>query len=140
MKNKVLLDTNILIYLQEGLDAKKHKLSQKLFEKLANENVIVLSTQVLQEFFVAMTRKLNHDPITVKQILLLFEKFEIVTIQFQMVMQAIDISVLNKLSFWDSLIITAAEVSNCKVIYSEDLNPGQKIKGITIVNPFLEKE
>ena len=137
MKTKVFVDTNILIYLQEGLDKPKHEIAVSLFEKLADENVIVLSTQVLQEFYVAMTKKLGHDPVTIKQLLQLFERFEIMIIQVSTVQEAIDISILNKLSYWDSLIVASALESKCKTIYTEDLNHSQDIKGVKIVNPFI---
>ena len=137
MKIKVFVDTNILIYLQEGLDKSKHEIAVSLFEKLADENVIALSTQVLQEFYVAMTKKLGHDPVAIKRILQLFEKFEINTIQVDTIQEAIDISILNKLSYWESLIIASAIESKCKFIYTEDLNHGQVIKGVKIVNPFM---
>ena len=137
MKIKVFVDTNILIYLQEGLDKSKHEIAVSLFEKLADENVIALSTQVLQEFYVAMTKKLGQDPVAIKRILQLFEKFEINTIQVDAIQEAIDISILNKLSYWDSLIIASAIESKCKFIYTEDLNHGQVIKGVKIVNPFM---
>lgn len=137
MKDKVFIDTNILIYLQSGMNPAKMKASRLLFEKASSDQLIVLSTQVLQEFYVAMTRKLNHDPITVKNLLILFDDFEIITIHKPIIFDAIDISVLHQLSFWDSLIISSASISHCKVIYTEDLNHGQLIRGVEIVNPFI---
>ncbi|MFZ1678590.1 MAG: PIN domain-containing protein [Saprospiraceae bacterium] len=136
MRDKVFFDTNILIYMQSGMNPAKMKTSRQLFEKSSSDHLIVLSTQVLQEFFVAMTRKLNHDPITIKNLLNLFDDFEIVTINTSIIFEAIDTSVLNQLSFWDSLIICSAVSSHCKVIYTEDMNHGQVIRGVEIVNPF----
>ncbi len=136
MRDKVFIDTNILIYMQSGMDPVKMKTSRQLFLKSSSEHLIVLSTQVLQEFFVAMTRKLHHDPIAIKQLLGLFDDFEIVTINTSIIFDAIDTSVLNQLSFWDSLIISSAVSSHCKVIYTEDMNQGQVIRGVEIVNPF----
>jgi len=136
MRDKVFFDTNILVYLQTGMDAAKTKVSRQIIEKSSSENLVVLSTQILQEFYVAMTRKLGHDPITIKNILLLFTDFEIVTINPSIIFDAIDISVLQQLSFWDSLIISAASYSHCKKVYSEDLTHGQVIRGVEIVNPY----
>ena len=137
MKNKVFLDTNILIYLQSGLDDSKSNKSRQLFEKLSGQNLIVLSTQVLQEFYVAMTRKLHHDPLKVKNIISMLLDFEIVTIQPTMISDAIDISILHQLSLWDSLLIACADSSHCDILYSEDLSNVQKIKGVQVVNPFV---
>ena len=136
MRDKVFIDTNILIYMQSGMSPAKMKISRTLFEKSSSDHLVVLSTQVLQEFYVAMTRKLNHDPMTIKNILVLFDDFEVVTINSIIIFDAIDTSVLHQLSFWDSLIICAASASHCKVIYTEDLNHGQVIRGVEIVNPF----
>jgi predicted nucleic acid-binding protein len=96
----------------------------------------VISTQVLQEFYVAATKKFNANPVLIKEILYSFEKFEVVQITTEMIKEAIDVSLLNKISFWDALIITAAESAKCNAILTEDLNAGQLIKGIKIVNPF----
>ena len=136
MSDKVFMDTNILIYMQSGLDPVKTRICRKLFEQASSDNLIVLSTQILQEFYVAMTRKLGHDSITIKNILSLFNDFEIVKIDSAIIFDAIDISVLHQLSFWDSLVISAANAGNCKVLYSEDLNHGQVIRGVEVVNPF----
>lgn len=71
-----------------------------------------------------------------KNIVRQFENFEVVTISPGLIYEAIDCSILNQLSFWDSLIIAAAESVKCTEIWSEDLNAGQMIKGIRIVNPL----
>ena len=138
MRDKVFIDTNILMYMQSGMNMEKTKISRRLFEKLSSDHLIVLSTQVLEEFYVALTRKLKHDPITIKNLLLLFDDFEIVTINSLIIFDAIDLSVTHQLSFWDSLIICSALSSQCKVIYSEDLNHGQLIRGVEIINPFKQ--
>ncbi len=136
MNDKIFFDTNVLVYMQSGFDTSKTNICRQLFERNATDNLIVLSTQILQEFFITMTRKLGHDPITVKDIIILFAEFEIVTNTQHLIFQAIDISVLHKLSFWDSLVVSAAAAANCKTIYSEDMNHGQMIRGVEIINPF----
>ncbi len=136
MRDKVFFDTNILVYMQSGMDPAKTKVSRQLFEHNSLDNLIVLSTQILQEFYVAMTRKMGHDPLVIKNVLVLFSEFEIVPVSTSILFDAIDISVLHKLSFWDSLVVSAASAGNCKFIYSEDFNHGQVIRGVEIVNPF----
>jgi predicted nucleic acid-binding protein len=97
----------------------------------------VISTQVLQEFYVTVTRKLRVDSLIAKEVLHSLEHFEVVTISTGIIKEAIDCAVLNKISFWDSLIITAAEASKCTRVWSEDLNHGQITRGVKIHNPLL---
>ncbi len=109
-----------------------------MLHKLVNEHQAVLSTQVLSEFFVVATKKLEADPIIIKNIIHNFHNMEIVNTDSGLVDEAIDISVIYKLSYWDSLIIAAAERAQCQFIISEDLNPGQNYRGIRLINPFTQ--
>jgi predicted nucleic acid-binding protein len=97
----------------------------------------VISTQVLQEFFVAATRKLNVAPLAAKGIVKTFAVFETVQVSPAIIQEAIDCSILNQLSFWDSLILVAAASAGCGSVLSEDLNPGQAVLGVKVQNPFL---
>jgi predicted nucleic acid-binding protein len=96
----------------------------------------VISTQVMQEFFVAATKKLGADPLLIKDILHSFEQFEIVGINPGIVYEAIDCSIINRISFWDSLIVVSAESARCERLWTEDLNDGQIIRGVRIENPL----
>lgn len=136
MRNKVFFDTNIFVYSIDKYSKKKQKKARDLIKEVATNNTIVISTQVLQEFYVAATKKLGAEPLAVKEIINSFEKFEIITITLEMIKDAIDISLLNKISFWDALIVITAESAKCLVLFTEDLNSGQVIKGVTIINPF----
>jgi len=138
MKTKIFVDTNILLYSLDKFDKEKQKLSRLLLREIALEKAVVISTQVLQEFYVAAIKKLNATPSLVKEIIISFEKFEVVQTSTEMIKDAIDTSILNKISFWDSLIVVSAESAGCKILLTEDLNHGQFIRGIKIVNPFLE--
>jgi predicted nucleic acid-binding protein len=117
-------------------DLQKMKKSRSILKKLKKEMHGVISTQVLQEFYVVATKKLKADPVTVKDIIRSFENFEIVTITTAIINDAIDCSILNMLSFWDALIVSAAEYAKCSQLWTEDLNTGQVIRGVKIVNPF----
>lgn len=136
MTSKKFLDTNILVYAVDRHDKTKQLKSRNLLKSLAEENLGVLSTQVLQEFFVTLTKKLGVDPLAAKDILSSFEHFEVVTVNAQLINEAIDISIINIISFWDSLIMAAAKSANCDEVLTEDLNHGQIIKGVRVVNPF----
>jgi predicted nucleic acid-binding protein len=137
MMSKVFVDTNVLVYAVDGHDAKKRDRSQAALRRLGKNSSGVISTQVLQEFYVAATRRLGIDPITAKGILHGYEDFEVVVVDRRLIGEAIDCSVLNKLSFWDALIIVTAESAGCEKLWTEDLNPGQTINGIFIENPFV---
>ena len=134
--SKVFIDTNILIYSIDGSYPKKREKCRALLKSLGGETLGVISTQVMQEFFVVATKKLGLDPLVVKNILSGFARFETVLITQNMVFEAIDISIIKRLSFWDALIVAAAESANCSVVWTEDLNSGQTIRGLKIINPI----
>jgi predicted nucleic acid-binding protein len=133
---KVFLDTNILVYSLDQADADKRDRCRALLKELARAKNGVLSTQVLQEFYVASTGKLGADPLIVKDVLRALERFETVIITPVLIREAVDCSVINRLSFWDALIIVAAESARCEALWTEDLNHGQIIRGVRIENPF----
>lgn len=81
--------------------------------------------------------KLPTYSLIVKEILHSLEMFEVAQISPDMINDAIEVSLLHKISFWDSLIVVAAEVSKCTSLITEDLNNGKVIKGVTVVNPFV---
>ena len=139
--SKIFIDTNILVYAMDGADPLKQKQSRFLLQELQeNSNTGVISTQVLQEFYVTATKKLNLDPILVKSILRAFENFEVVVIGPDLIESAVDCSVLTQISFWDALVVVSAESACCERILSEDLNSGQIIRGVKIANPFFKPD
>ncbi len=138
MTSKVFIDTNILIYAADRHEPAKRKISRNLLKEIAgSEAAGVISTQVLQEFFVTATRKLGIEPLLAKELVHSFKNFEVITIVPTLIEEAVDISILNKISFWDGLIIAAAESARCSSLLSEDLNHNQIIRGVTIINPFV---
>ena len=136
--SKIFLDTNILAYTMDQADPSRKKNAQNLLRSIVDEEHYgVISTQVLQESYVASTRKLGLGPIQVKAIIHTFENLEIVTITSDLIHNAIDCSIISRLSFWDALIIIAAESAHCERIWTEDLDDGQVIQGVRVENPFL---
>lgn len=133
---KIFIDTNLLVYSMDRHDPGKRDKCRDLLRSLTGENKGVISTQVMQEFYVAVTKKLRADALIVKDILRAFERFEIVMITPEMIYNAIDCGILNRLSFWDSLIIVSAESAKCDLIWTEDLNDGQTIRGVRVQNPL----
>jgi len=138
--SKVFIDTNLLVYTIDRKDKTKQKISRRIIKKLVDEHMPVLSTQVIQEFYVVATTKMKANPVAVKNIIHNFHNMELVNIDLELIEQAIDISVLSQISFWDSLIIAAAEKANCEYVFSEDLNAGQLYRGIKLLNPFMQQE
>lgn len=135
-RGKVFVDTNFLIYLFSEDDIRKKAHCTQLINKLRDKVALVWSTQVMQEFYRAMTVKHDVPPQEVKNILQLFDDFELVINNKETINTAIDIQTLNKISFWDSLVISAASQAKCATILTEDLNSGQLIQGVYLQNPF----
>jgi predicted nucleic acid-binding protein len=133
---KVFLDTNILVYSLDQSDAGKREKCRGLIKSLIGENNAVISTQVMQEFYVAATSKMGADPLLIKDILRSLERFETVIVSPMLIKEAIDCAIINRLSFWDALIVVSAESARCETLWSEDLNDGQVIRGVRIENPL----
>jgi predicted nucleic acid-binding protein len=92
---------------------------------------------VLQEYFVNATGKLKLDAVLAKRRVEVFSQFQVAEPAVADVLSAIDLHRLHGLSFWDSLILRCARQSGCRVLLSEDMQHGQVIDGVRIVNPFL---
>lgn len=137
--SKIFIDTNILVYTLDTLDPQKHARSRSVLQRIIADHQPVISTQVINEFFVVATKKLNADAIVVKNIIHNFLNMEIVSTDLSLIESAIDINVISQLSFWDSLIIAAAEKAHCEYVFSEDMNAGQNYRGVLVLNP-LEKD
>ena len=91
---------------------------------------------MVQEFFVAATRKLSIEALEAKAIVATLHPLELMEVGLEDINRAIDGMVLWQVSFWDALILTVAERANCSVVYSEDLNSGQRYGGAEVRNPF----
>jgi predicted nucleic acid-binding protein len=137
MSDKIFLDANILVHAQDAGVPQKQCTSRDIIMQLADSGDGVISTQVMQEFFVAATRRLGVEPLVAKGILKTFAVFEIVQVSAELIHEAIDCSILNQLSFWDSLILAAAASAGCSTVFSEDINSSQTILRVKVRNPFL---
>jgi predicted nucleic acid-binding protein len=138
MNGKSFVDTNILLYAHDHQTGPRSVTAQELLKKLWQENRGVLSTQVLQEFCVNARRKSIHpiDLDELREAILDFLGWEIVVNSAQSILRALDIEARHKVSFWDALILQAAESAGCEVLYSEDLSHGQEYNGVLVINPF----
>ena len=134
MKDRVFIDTNILVYLYSKTEPQKKQIVLKL---LSSKNVII-STQVISEFVWVMYRKFGVERENLKIIgNRLLEKLEVVSINPKTVKKALNIFEVYKFSYWDSLIVASALEANCSILYTEDMQDGQIIENrLKIVNPF----
>ena len=135
---KIFVDTNILIYAYDRGAGTKHDLALKLIETLWQEGTGALSTQVLQEFYVNVRRK-AQKPISAaqaKDLITDYLAWNPVINDGASVIEAIEMEQRYKFSFWDAMIVVAAQRAGASALYSEDFNNGQVIGSLEIVNPF----
>jgi predicted nucleic acid-binding protein len=133
---KLFIDTNVIVYALDNADTVKRDRCRAILRAAALSGRGVVSTQVLQELFVVATRKLGIDSLDAKAIVAAQENFEVVVITPTLIREAIDCSVISRISFWDALIAVAAESAVCAFLVTEDMNDGQSIRGVKISNPF----
>lgn len=131
------LDTNILIYADDPRDAAKQSRAVELVKDHLRRRTGVVSLQVLQEYFACATGKLKLPADLAKQRVEVFTHMHVVEPGVVDVLAAIDLHRLHRFSFWDALILHCAKQAGCREILSEDLQHGQVIDGLRIVNPFL---
>lgn len=139
MKDKCFVDTNILVYAHDLDAGSKQETAKKWITQLWESGTGVLSTQVIHEFYVTITRKISK-PLTqseVRGLIKTYFAWEIVTNDLEIFLQATENETNYKLSFWDALIIAAASSTNASILITEDLNHGQMIEGVQIQNPFV---
>ncbi|MFH2219309.1 MAG: PIN domain-containing protein [Pseudomonadota bacterium] len=134
--SKIFIDTNILVYCMDKFDEKRQEKCRLLLTSLTEDQQGVISTQVMQEFYVAATNKLGADPLLTKDILHSFKQFEIVIVNPEIIYEAIDCSIINRISFWDSLVVVSAESARCEKLWTEDLNDGQILRSVQVENPL----
>lgn len=139
MSDVVFVDTNILVYAHDAdAGAKRERAIEKLRQLWAADTGR-LSVQVLQEFYVNVTRKLTTRVArsTAREVVDTYGAWVREPTTAETVLRATDIAELAQISFWDALIIAAAEQAGAAWLFTEDLNDGQSIAGIKVVNPLL---
>jgi predicted nucleic acid-binding protein len=138
MSDKYFVDTNILIYAHDPAMGLKHRRALELIEDLWHSSRGVLSTQVLQEFCFNLRRKAAR-PLPLAKVRLLvrnYSTWEVVTNNSASILKALEIEARYKISFWDALILQAAEEADASILYSEDLAARQFYGSIQVVNPL----
>jgi predicted nucleic acid-binding protein len=138
MSDKCFVDTNILVYAHDFTQGAKHERARALVQKLWDSGNGVLSTQVLQELCVSLRRKAAR-PLSAegtRKVIEDYASWEIVVNTAESVLEALDIELRHKISFWDALIVQAAGSSGAEVLYSEDLADGQSYGEVRVINPL----
>ena len=135
---KVFVDTNVLVYAYDRGAGSKHERALSLVENLWKEGNGVLSTQVLQEFYVNVRRKaqkpISHDQ--ARALITDYLTWNPIVNDGATLLEALDVEQRYKLSFWDSMIVVAAQKSGASLLFSEDFNDDQKFGPVQVQNPF----
>ena len=133
------LDTNVLLYLFDNREPDKKAAAQELIEKEVEADRASLSTQVLQEFYVNVTRQLAHplSPEEAEARVRDFSRLPLVQVDVPLILAAIARSQRMSFSLWDAMIVEAALKAGADRLFTEDLQHGQVIEGMRVENPFL---
>ncbi len=139
-EGRVFVDTNILVYAYDVDAAEKHTTAQDLLTRLWKSRQGVLSTQVLQEFYITVTRKLSTplDPATARRVIAPYQAWPVQLIDVATVLEASEIAERHQLSFWDGLIVAAARQAGAERVLSEDLQADRVMESVRIENPLVD--
>lgn len=130
------VDTNVLAYAHDAASPRKRAVAAELVARLWREGGGCLSIQVLQEFFVTVTRNGAPAPAAVEALVSDYARWTLHEPHARDVLAAIELHRRAQISFWDAMIVRSASVLRCEVLYTEDLNAGQELDGVLVVNPF----
>ena len=120
-----------------GLGSPKQATAVEVLRRSSSEATGVISTQVLQEFYVNAIKKLGISPTEAANMVREYRHLDVVSVTPDLVEEAIQISLSQQISFWDALILSAAKWARCSTLITEDLSHGSRLLGIQIVNPFI---
>ncbi len=135
---RAFVDTNVLVYAHDESAGPKRHVGERLLEGLWGDGGGCVSIQVLQELFVTLTRKIPAllDLEAARNVVQDFTKWTVHAPDADDVVAAIRLHERDRISFWDAMIVQSAATLGCDMLYSEDLNAGQRYEGVLVVNPF----
>jgi len=136
MRARSFFDTNVLVYADDKAAPAKQRRALDLIAEHRRARTGVVSLQVLQEYFVTVTRKLHLDPRIARRKVELIAEFDVASPEVADILAAIDLHRLHGVSFWDALVLRAAKQAGCSILLSEDMQGNREIDGLQIVNPF----
>src|SRR6185503_9544124 len=131
--DKYFVDTNILMYAHDTAAGEKHERAKALVEQLWRDRTGIVSTQVLQELSVNLRRKTGR-PLDVKA------TRQVIVNGGESILEALDLEGRYQISFWDALVVQAAQASGAEILYSEDLSDGQRYGMVRVKNPLTRGE
>ena len=133
------VDTNVLIYAHDESAGVKHEAAKQLLTELWKNRTGYVSLQVLQEFYVNVTQKVAKPLASevAAQIIADLAAWPVHRPEIQDVLHAIGLQNRFQVSFWDAMILTSAIALGCEIVWSEDLNPGQRYDTVVVKNPFV---
>lgn len=134
---KAFFDTNVLLYMYSRADPGKQARAKQVFIDHARANLLLLSTQVVQEFYVAGSRKLGMPRLQVQDAVSALLDLPMTIVGMMHIRSAMQLEERYKISFWDALILAAAQSAGADILYTEDLNNGQQYGTVIVRNPFL---
>jgi predicted nucleic acid-binding protein len=135
---RAFVNTNVLVYAYDAGAGEKHRRARALLEELLDSRRGCVSVQVLQELYVTLTRRLSHplDSQTAGAVVAAFATWTTHVPAAEDVLAAIELHERAQISFWDAMIVRSAGALACDVLYTGDLNQGQRYDGVLVVDPF----
>ena len=132
------VDTNVLVYAFDKGSSPKKRVAERLMNELMEEDRLRVSTQVLQELFVTLTRKVRRRCTSEEALAVLDDltAWPLMVVDYAAIRSAVGLADQARLSFWDALVVVGAARTGAAVLYTEDMNDGQEIFGVRISNPF----
>ena len=134
--SKPFFDSNIVLYANDDRDPRKKGIALKLVTEAVRHGLAVVSTQVLAEYASIAIHRMKQDPSAVTTQLQQLELLEVIPMTSALMRRGIELHQLYQVHFWDGCILAAAEHANCRILLSEDLNPGQRYGSVKVENPF----
>ena len=139
----LFFDTSILVYAQDRADRFKHLRARETMDLAIKENRLVISTQVMQEFYSVALRKRWMTPLQAQSLLVRLAEHTVVAASSDSVLRSLALQQRHKLSIWDALVVQAALDARCAILFSEELQEGRRYEASTgsgtellVVNPF----
>jgi predicted nucleic acid-binding protein len=141
MSDKYFVDTNILMYAHDASAGEKHDRAKTLVEELWRDRSGAVSTQVLQELAVNLRKKVRRplDAKATRDIVADYLTWQVIVNGGESILEAFELEVRYQISFWDALIVQAAQACGAEILYSEDLSDGQAYGSVRVVNPLRKR-
>ncbi len=136
MAIRTFIDTNILVYADASDEPAKQRAALAGLKQLYESGTGVLSTQVLQEYCNVAIRKLKLPAQHIAAQLDLYEQFEVLQVTPSIIRSALDLRQTHNIGFYDAVIVASAQVAGCGILLSDDMNAGENVGGVQVVNPF----